>query len=158
MSTVRIREVGADDWEIWRALRLDALRDAPGAFGSILADWADATEDAWRRRLQDVPFNVVAEVGGDAIGQASGTAPADGAGELISMWVDPSARRSGVARLLIDAVCEWAAASGASSVRLSVRRDNERAIRSYLSSGFVAAHQPADEPAELAMERRVRAT
>lgn len=155
MSTVKVREISVDDWTTWRDVRLRALTDAPHAFGSTLADWSEASEGVWRRRLRDVPFNVIAEIGSEAVGQASGTAITDDHVELISMWVDPSARRSGAARLLIGAVCGWAAGVGAREVRLSVRRDNERAIRSYVSNGFVFTDHPPDEPAELTMLRNM---
>lgn len=155
MATVIVREISADDWTTWRDLRLRALTDAPDAFGSVLADWTDASEDAWQQRLREVPFNVIVESGSEAVGQASGTAVIDNHVELISMWVDPSVRRSGAAALLIDAVCRWAASVGAREVRLSVRRDNERAIRSYLSNGFVLTPLLADEPSELTMQRTV---
>ena len=69
------------------------------------------------------------------------------------MWVAPAARGTGVAYALIDAVAVWARRAGASALRLSVRRSNDRAIRSYLGNGFVDTDEPGDEPAELAMIR-----
>lgn len=71
LRVVILRVVSPDDWVLWRELRLTALRSAPEAFGSSLADWVDATEDAWRTRLNAVPFNVIAEDNGVAVGQAS---------------------------------------------------------------------------------------
>lgn len=63
---IRLRQIGADDWQEWRALRLKAQGGDPGAFGSKLADWqgdGDA-EERWRSRLESVPFNVLADRGG----------------------------------------------------------------------------------------------
>ena len=141
-----------DDWQLWRDVRLRALADAPGAFGSTLAAWKPAGEDRWRDRLTAVPFNVVAFVGDDAVGQASGTElDANQRVELISMWVAPSARGTGVGDTLIAAVKDYAHRAGARALRLSVRRNNERAIGLYARAGFVLADEPGDEPAELAM-------
>jgi ribosomal protein S18 acetylase RimI-like enzyme len=90
-----IRALSPDDWPQRRALRLDALREAPHAIGSTLAEWqgeGDA-ETRWRRRLTDVPFNAIATLDGAPAGMASGTQPDDdGSVELISMWVAPDAR------------------------------------------------------------------
>ena len=155
LRVVILRVVSPDDWVLWRELRLTALRSAPEAFGSSLADWVDATEDAWRTRLNAVPFNVIAEDNGVAVGQASALTVGDDGAELISMWVDASHRGSGVAAQLIEAVCAWASGTGARQVRLSVRRTNARAIRSYHATGFEVAAAPGDEPAEILMVRSV---
>lgn len=150
---MEVRTITSDDWPVWRELRLKALGDAPEAFGSSLSDWVDANATAWRQRLQDVAFNVIAEDLHAPVGQASGTAVDGDHVELISMWVDASVRGNGVAGMLIEAVCAWAGGMGAAEVRLSVRRSNERAIRSYLSSGFLTAGRAGDDPAEVAMVR-----
>ena len=104
---IALRSISADDWRAWREFRLEALREAPSAFGSTLAQWQGDgdTEARWRARLNDVPFNAIAEIDGTAAGIASGTALSpDGAVELISMWVAPFARGRGVGDALIDAV------------------------------------------------------
>ena len=63
VPVIKIRQVVADDWRVWRGLRLNALSEAPQAFSSKLADWQGDgdTEGRWRSRLQMVAFNVVAE-------------------------------------------------------------------------------------------------
>ena len=48
--TIQLRAVTADDWAEWRVVRLAALADAPGAFGSSYVDWVDASESRWRMR------------------------------------------------------------------------------------------------------------
>jgi ribosomal protein S18 acetylase RimI-like enzyme len=154
-----LRAVMPEDWRLWREVRLAALTDAPDAFGSTLAYWSGDgdTERRWRKRLRDVPLNLVALVDGLPIGQVSGTAVGeDGRVELISMWVSPRQRGTGIANALVEAVAEWARGVGACEIRLSVRRGNDRAIRRYLRSGFVNVDEPGDEPAELAMVRRLQ--
>ena len=87
-----------------------ALADAPDAFESTLAEWTGDgdVEVRWRARLVSVPFNVVAARDGRPIGMASGTAPLDGEVQLISMWVAPENRGSGVGEALVEAVVLWA--------------------------------------------------
>ncbi len=146
----------ADDWQRFRAVRLAALRDAPDAFGTTLAQWQGAadTEARWRARLTGVPFNVLAERAGAAIGMIGATAPVDGAVELIALWVAPEARGCGVGATLVYAVLDWARAEGCTCVRLGVRAANRSAIALYRRCGFVdlGARPAADgQSAERAM-------
>ncbi len=53
---------------------------------------------------------------------------------LWGMWVDPSARGTGAAVALVDAVREWASASGARRLRVGVIVDG--AVRFYERLGF----------------------
>jgi ribosomal protein S18 acetylase RimI-like enzyme len=55
---------------------------------------------------------------------------------LVSMWVSPGLRGSGVAGRLVAAVCDLAAARGAGQVALWVAEANERARALYLRHGF----------------------
>ncbi|MFJ3384893.1 MULTISPECIES: GNAT family N-acetyltransferase [unclassified Curtobacterium] len=143
--TIELRALTADDWRVWRPVRLAALADAPDAFGSRLRDWVDAPEEQWRTRLA-IPgaLDLLAFDGDRAVGMASGT-PGDGdRAELISMWVDPSARGRGVAGLLIDAIARWAAATGATALELAVMPDNDVARRTYERHAFTTTDEPGD--------------
>jgi ribosomal protein S18 acetylase RimI-like enzyme len=137
---VQVRAIGVDDWQLWRRLRLAALEEAPYAFSSKLADWQGEgdTESRWRRRLSDVPLNLIAEWQQTAAGMASAVAPnPDGAVELISMWVAPAARGRGVGDSLVTAVCEWAREQQGSKVILAVFGGNEHALAFYRRNGFI---------------------
>ena len=141
--------MSADDWSVWRSVRLAALTDSPGAFGSRFRDWADAPEDRWRERLS-IPgaIDLLAyDANGNApVGIATGT-PGGGRGsraELISMWVDPAVRGRGVATVLITAIARWAADTGAATLILSVMPDNFAARRTYERNGFTVSNEPGD--------------
>ncbi len=128
---LQVQRLGPDDWQLWRAVRLEALAESPDAFGSTLRYWQGDgdTESRWRSRLEDVPFNVVARLDGAPVGQSSGTAVDDRGGvELISMWVAPSTRGRSVGSALIDAVIEWAEEQHASKLQLTVRRRNVHTV------------------------------
>jgi GNAT superfamily N-acetyltransferase len=151
---LKVRELGPDDWRDFRDLRLQALSDAPYAFGSTFADWRDAVEERWRGRLTAVPYNVIAEVSGRPAGMASGSIEGDEPAELISMWVAPSARGLGVGGALIDAVAKWAAVARPGELRLQVVDGNEHAIRLYARNGFVDRGVVAGtDPVERLMSR-----
>ena len=55
MGSIAIKVLEVEGWRAWRELRLEALAEAPNAFGSTLAEWQGAgdTEQRWRARLQE---------------------------------------------------------------------------------------------------------
>ncbi|MGI3784241.1 MAG: GNAT family N-acetyltransferase [Janthinobacterium lividum] len=147
-----------DDWWRWRTLRLAALAQAPEAFGSTLAEWTGDgdTEERWRRRLSEVPHNLVLAVDGLDVGMVSLTAP-DGHAppEVIGMWVAPDARGTGVGDAAVEAVLDVAAeAHPGSAVALSVYAGNATARRLYARHGFVDAGPSPDGEGELRMVHR----
>jgi ribosomal protein S18 acetylase RimI-like enzyme len=140
--------VSPDDWQLWRELRLTALADAPGAFSSTLAEWSGAgdTEQRWRARLEGVALNLVLTCDGEAVGMVSATAPdGDRPAELISMWVAPTGRGRGVGDEAVRQVLAWVRGNfPATDIVLSVKTDNDYAIRLYERHGFVDAGHSAD--------------
>jgi ribosomal protein S18 acetylase RimI-like enzyme len=135
---IELRELTADDWQLWRELRLAALEEAPYAFGSQLADWVDAEEERWRARLE-IPGsrNFVAVLDGTPVGMASGVrTDENGIVELISMWIAPAGRGHGIGDQLMARVEGWARDTEAQILQLSVADGNEKAHSLYVRSGF----------------------
>jgi GNAT superfamily N-acetyltransferase len=153
---MQIRRIGPADWQLFRAVRLASLSEAPGAFGSRYADWVDAPAERWQARLTQVPLTLVAREGTSSLGVVSGQPVDDAWVELIAMWVAPAARGQGVSRHLVDAVVAWSAGQGRSTY-LMVRSDNPRARTSYERAGFVDREVqqvwPSGQPSEHRMER-----
>ncbi|NDZ79559.1 GNAT family N-acetyltransferase [Streptomyces sp. SID10853] len=143
---LELRTLEADDWPLWRELRLAALTEAPYAFGSTPAQWQGSgdREERWRARLS-IPgaHDLIALLDGLPVGMASGV-PGEGAEnvELISMWVNPTARGKGVGDYLIQAVERWAAERGATTLWLSVMPDNRKATALYERHGFTDTAEP----------------
>lgn len=154
VTDVELVEVGPDEWRMFRDVRLRALADAPAAFGSTYDDWADAPEPRWHERLSAVEFNVVARRDDAVLGMASGVPVGADQAELISMWVEPAARGTGVAGLLVRAVVDWAAAHERTT-HLMVRVDNARAIAAYERAGFVGLGPNPDQPADVPPENKM---
>ncbi|KRB44904.1 MULTISPECIES: N-acetyltransferase [unclassified Terrabacter] len=152
-----ITRIGPADWERFRRVRLASLSESPAAFGSRHADWVDAPPERWQSRLTLVPLTLLAHEATTDLGVVSGQPVGEAWVELISMWVAPAARGTGVAGRLIDAVADWAAAQGRTTY-LMVRSDNTPARKSYERAGFVDMgvpdDWPPDEPPEHRMERR----
>jgi ribosomal protein S18 acetylase RimI-like enzyme len=153
--------VTADDWQRWRAIRREALAETPHAFSSTLAQWSGAgdTETRWRERLENVPYNLLALIGGEPAGMASGTAPDGDEVELISMWVAPHARGRGIGDALVEAVIAWGRRNRVRRVALDVMRANEPAIRLYRRHGFyVIDEAPGEARCEVRVARDIAPT
>lgn len=154
---ITLKALTADDWQLWRELRLQALRDDPSAFHSKLADWQGSgdTELRWRERLTMVPLNITAWIEGKPAGMVGATPDEDGAAELISMWVAPFARGCGVGDAMIEAALRWAQEQGYLRVELIVTDANVHAKRLYARHGFadggIIDKHSADAPDERLM-------
>ena len=150
-----------DQWSVYRAIRLEALADAPGAFGSTHAGALLITEQEWRRRLAGSAV-FLASRDGTVVGLVAGIVE-DGAAELVSMWVRADSRGAGVGDQLVDAVLGWAADAGFDVINLWVATGNGAAERLYARHGFAPTGelQPVvpgnPERMELRMSRRLHA-
>jgi GNAT superfamily N-acetyltransferase len=142
-----VRRVTAADGVVLRDLRLRALQDAPDAFASTYAAEADRPQAEWDGRAQAGAsgpdrFTGLALDGETAVGLVGGFRNEEDGHhadiDLVSMWVAPSHRGTGVAALLVDAVLEWACDEAqAQVVGLWVTRGNGAAQRFYERLGFV---------------------
>ena len=154
-----IRQITPDDWQLLRATRLAALKDAPEAFESTYADALGFDEERWRQRAERHP-TFLAFDGTDPIGMAGGIDEGrPRSRELISMWVSPAARGRGLAARLIDVVADWAGADGADELSLWVVLGNASAQAAYDRAGFVATgeQQPVRGDYQRVEERMVLA-
>lgn len=120
-----------------RAIRLRALAEAPDAFASTHGQAAALPPGSWAAQLREMP-TFVAVADGEDVGLVRGARDDSRAGAawLISMWVAPEVRGRGVGEALIDAVVEWARASGARRLLLDVGDHNRPAIALYARKGF----------------------
>ena len=135
-------------------MRLDALQEAPYAFGSTHDREVKLVEADWRRRIMR-RATFIAEVDGAVAGTVSsgGSDEVSGAAALIAMWVDPRYRRRGVGDVLVKTVLEWATERGYVEVFLWVTAVNAAAERLYARHGFVRTGASQDvRPGELEYE------
>ena len=145
----------ADDWRLWRHLRLQALAESPDMYGSTLAEWTGAgdTEERWRQRFSAVPLNIVVDCDGVPAGIVGAYEQPCGTVELISMWVAAAARGRGVGDAAVQAVLDWA---GGRDVVLSIKTHNRPAVALYKRNGFIDAGPSPDGDDERLMRRSGR--
>ncbi len=139
-----VRPIVEDDWENYRAIRLEMLLDTPIAYGERHESAAALSEEQWRQRAgrgaSGAAILVVAiDARGRWIGTMGGYIDQDVGGPLlVGVYVAPGARGrdAGVTDALLDAIKAWARA-GYSTLRLEVHEDNARARAAYARRGFV---------------------
>jgi ribosomal protein S18 acetylase RimI-like enzyme len=142
MTTYAARLLGPDDWQLWRAVRLRALAEAPAAFGSTLQHESAFEEADWRDGLTDQGPRVLVTADGELAAIGGGFLDDDaipGATTLhvIAMWTDPAWRGRGLAARVLTALIEWASPRGLALV-LDVAIDNAAARRAYEAFGFTS--------------------
>lgn len=147
-QTVTVVRLVADDWQVYRAIRLAMLEESPSAFGSTHGEATSYDEQLWRQRLSDNAV-ILARVGttpaGSVMYSENGTTePGDCA--LYGMWVDPGFRGAGVGRALVDEVIARARAGAKRRLILHVVADNVPARGLYERKGFVATGQSIPYP------------
>lgn len=136
---VSIRRTETSDWHSLKYIRLEALRDAPTAFGvsyntAILYPderWhelasSDSKPKYWLAFDQDNPIGMI----GLGVDQ-------DGEFNLIGMWVHNKFRGKGIAELLVNEVKMHAINQRAQRVILSVSPQNISASKLYIKQGFM---------------------
>lgn len=158
---VRVRRAVPGDEAILRDLRLQAMADAPEAFGSNRERELRRTTADWRRWMAP-GATFLLEAGGAPSGLVAVAREAADSSvmNLMAMWVAPSLRGTGAAERLVEAVRAFAESEGGRLVRLEVIKANGRAQALYRKCGFVpTGHESVlegDGRIEIRMERPAR--
>jgi ribosomal protein S18 acetylase RimI-like enzyme len=148
---MNIRRLHANDASAFQALRLAGLLDTPAAFASSHAEEKDLPLATVASRFEEGPgqgvfgaFDGDTLVGVVGLGRDARRKMAH-KGRIWGMYVVPSARGHGVARLLMLEVLAFArATAGIAKVTLNVDAANVAAIALYESLGFVVYGREPD--------------
>jgi RimJ/RimL family protein N-acetyltransferase len=138
-----IRRLNRDDAEAFRAMRLEALRDSPTAFGSSHHEEAERPLEWFAAELApDAARLMFGAFLDDRLVGIAGVAQEPAAKErhravIRSMFVTPGARGRGVAAALLrQALAAVEALPGVWQVILTVTAGNQAAERLYRAHGF----------------------
>jgi GNAT superfamily N-acetyltransferase len=158
---VLVREAVSGDWQALRDIRLEALRDAPAAFGSTYEREAGRPAAHWHDRiarggtfLAYLPDLKTPEPAGLIGGYPEDPQTV----KLVSMYVRPRARGRGVGDALVATVLDWASKRNAATVHLWVTETNAAARALYERCGFTLTGERQQLPSdptvgEVAMSR-----
>ncbi|MEZ2218268.1 N-acetyltransferase family protein [Rhizobium sp. RCC_161_2] len=133
-----IRHISADEFDIFRRIRLEALRVEPSSFASSAEDWEVLSDEEWRRRLSDpvfVAFRDYQPVGVMGLLRQRSSKMAHRA-TLIMVYVRKDLRGTGLAKDLLDTVIAYALREGIVQLELVVSAKNPKAIGFYRREGF----------------------
>ena len=128
-----IDELDQGQWALLAVLRLEAIRDAPGAF-LLGADEEQRGEAEWRRQF-DSRLWFVARLGTTHVGIVSSVED-EGHRYVESMWVRPAYRGHGIARELLRSLERLTRAEDRDELRLYVLEGNPKTERFYTRLGF----------------------
>jgi len=138
MTDITVRALREEEWQVYRDVRLIALRESPDAFAATAAQEEAFDDDLWQARVKR-SRRLVAEDGDQIVGVVSvGRVPEgdDKVSELFGLWVSPELRGKGVAWKLVDAGVRQARDDHYNFVLYWVGTDNGRAVAFASSYGF----------------------
>jgi ribosomal protein S18 acetylase RimI-like enzyme len=125
-----------------KTVRLNALQDTPLAFGSTYANESRLSDEDWLKRTaawnSDRSVCYIAIDRDNPCGIAAGKLHENDPhhADLVSMWVAPTHRRTGLGARLVEAVQQWARNLGVNELHLMVTSENTPAISFYKRCGF----------------------
>jgi ribosomal protein S18 acetylase RimI-like enzyme len=141
-----VRAFRRDEYELLRDLRVRMLEDAPDAFTITAEAERHRPISWWRDRLVSSCADphrlpILAELDEEddrPVGSALGVIdPFERTlAHVYAVWVEPSARRRGVAKAMLEVIFEWARDQGAKVAELSVTVGNDGAVSLYEQAGF----------------------
>ncbi len=136
--TLRVARASGSDADALRAIRLEALADSPGAYGTTYDDVVGFDREHWADLVAANAY-FLGKIDGAVRGMAQGGFHDDFPGQtwLFGMFVGVDARASGLADALVDAVADWARDAGAHELHLAVALEMSRAVSFYRRRGFV---------------------
>jgi len=137
-----LEQISTNNVLAFKTVRLWALQDSPAAFGSTFARESQFSDAEWVRRAANM--NGEKRMGYLAMDDESPCGIIGAfldendslSASVVSMWVAPSHRRTGVGSSLISAIQTWARSRGVRALRLMVTGNNRTAIEFYERMGF----------------------
>jgi ribosomal protein S18 acetylase RimI-like enzyme len=126
----------------FKMVRLTALQDTPTAFASTYSRESKLSDEDWLTRVStwnsDRSTCYLAMEKGAPCGIIAGKCDEHDLqrAHVLSMWVAPTHRRTGLGSRLVSAVQSWAQNLGVHELRLMVTSTNATAIRFYEKCGF----------------------
>ena len=138
-----IRRIQAGETDLYKQIRLAALKEAPYAFGSTYDSALERSDESWRAQVESsaqgsdratfIAFSDNVPIGIAALYRDKEKRDT---GELLQVWVRPEFRGTRVIWDLMDEIFQWAAENNFDEVIAGVTKENTRALKLYAKYGF----------------------
>jgi GNAT superfamily N-acetyltransferase len=153
-----VRHARPKDWERLKAIRLRALRDSPDAFCTTYDEAAALHDRVWIERSSTDPeegasASFLALDGDEGVGLAVGVLCDDHRLDVVSVFVIPSYRGTGIAHELMDVVEDWGRRRGSCIAVLDVEASNRRAGSFYANLGYLPTGRRETYPTRMWLHR-----
>lgn len=144
---IRIDSLSASQWEIYRDIRLEGLKNDPEAFASSYEEEAEFGEDVWIRRI---PNAIFAFSGNNVVGVISCTSSnrmkVRHTYDINGFYVRKEYRNRGVGMMLLEGAISFIRENPQiRKINLSVSSTQSQAISLYLKMGFVKIGEATDQ-------------
>ena len=140
---ITIRRIQAGETDLYKQIRLAALKEAPYAFSSTYESALERSDESWQEQVESsalgsdratfLAFSDDVPVGIAALYRDRENADT---GELLQVWVRPEFRGTTLIWDLMDEIFQWAAENNFREVIAGVAKENTRALRFYAKYGF----------------------
>jgi ribosomal protein S18 acetylase RimI-like enzyme len=136
------RRLNPGEGHLFKAVRLEALRESPEAFSSRYEEAVARSDESWADQADSSAVGPNRATFVTLDDQPVGLAAlyrhenAPDVGELVQMWIAPDLRGGSVANDLLRCVFQWASSQRVAFVKAEVMKSNARALRFYEKFGF----------------------
>ena len=140
----KIRRIQVGETDLYKQIRLMALKEAPYAFTSTYESANQRSDESWREQVESsalgsdratfIAFSDHVPIGIAALYRDKENGDT---GELLQVWVHPEFRGTTVIWDLMDTIFQWAAENNYRQVIAGVAKENARASKFYAKYGFL---------------------
>ncbi|MEK7801434.1 MAG: GNAT family protein [Pseudomonadota bacterium] len=144
-TAIQIKRLTENDWEVFRAIRLEALQTNPSVFLKSYEIECKQPASHWMNTLQNHNVAVFALYEGDAvIGLTGAFRVREGAQDSVNFgmsFLRPAYRRRGLSTLFYEARINWAKEqAGVNHIDVSHRAGNDASCAAILKFGFTLSN------------------
>jgi RimJ/RimL family protein N-acetyltransferase len=137
------KHLSSEDWQLFRNIRLEALKTEPGVYAASYDEMKDMEDDFWIDRLADSNWAYFGLYDGDKLVGLSGimrNVDDRDEAELIASYIRKEYRGKGLSKLFYAARIEWARAKGIKKLIISHRESNTASRQANQNFGFRFTH------------------